>query len=118
MACKMSDDAQTTLEHKPPESNKSVLALHIGLNELRGHQFHRVPKLRELPRPVMRPTRGFHADETRRQLGDKRQHFPPGEPLLHDDVPMRINAMDTHHILCDIDAYCCRSYWIPGSYVT
>ena len=32
----------------------------------------------------------------------------PEEALLHDDIPMGIDAMDAHDVLCDIDAECCN----------
>jgi hypothetical protein len=34
------------------------------------------------------------------------QELLPGETLLHNDVPMSIDAMDAHDILCAIDPAC------------
>ena len=59
----------------------------------------------------MRAAGGFHANEAGWQLGDKGQHLLSGELLLHDDVPMRIDAMDTDHILCQIDPDCYNLYY-------
>src|SRR6266436_1358692 len=84
------------------------LALHVRFDKLWGHQFHRMAAFAKLPRPVMRTARGFHPNETGRELGDKRQHLLPGETLLHNDVPMGIDTMDAHDVLCDIDAECCN----------
>jgi hypothetical protein len=77
------------------------LTLHIRFDELWRHQFHPVAKLGKLPRPVMGPTGGRHPKEAGRQLCDERQELLPGEPFLHDDVPVGINAMDAHNVLGD-----------------
>src|SRR5262245_49767467 len=65
-------------------------------------------ELAKFARPVMRTPRGFHPNETGRELGDKRQYLLPGEPLCDDDMPMNIDAMDAHHIFCKIDPQCCN----------
>jgi hypothetical protein len=39
-----------------------LVALHVGLDELRGDQLHAEPPPLQLPSPVMRRPAGFHAD--------------------------------------------------------
>src|SRR5215468_4578822 len=52
-----------------------LVGFHIGLDELRGHQAHRMSKTLQSSGPVMRTTAGFHPDQARRQLREERRHW-------------------------------------------
>jgi hypothetical protein len=51
----------------------------------------------------MRPAQGFPANEPRRQRGANGQDLLPSQPLLHDHMPLGIDAMYAHAMFCDID---------------
>src|SRR5262245_3570675 len=63
----------------------------------------RVPKLGDLTCPVMRTAACLHADETRCQLGEERQHLLASELAGDDDIALGIDAVDLEHLLCKVD---------------
>jgi hypothetical protein len=52
-----------------------LVRFHIGLDELRGHQSHRMSKTLEFSGPVMRTAAGFHTNQARRQLREEARHL-------------------------------------------
>src|SRR5262245_64481382 len=51
----------------------------------------------------MRTAAGLHADQTRRQLGEERQHLLASELPGDDDLARRIDAVDLEHLLCKVE---------------
>jgi hypothetical protein len=49
---------------------------------------------------------GLHADQTRRQMREKRTHLVALDLLLQYRLAIRINAVNLKHVLCRIDADC------------
>src|SRR5262247_1992115 len=59
----------------------------------------------------MRTAAGLHADQTRRQLGEERQHLLASELAGDDDLALRIDAVDLEHLLCKVEpdgGNCCH----------
>jgi hypothetical protein len=54
----------------------------------------------------MRSAAGFHADQARRQIGEKREYLGALELFLHLNLAMSIYAVHLKHVLCQIDADC------------
>src|SRR5262249_55038674 len=81
-----------------------LAALDIGLDVLRRHQLHGVPQLGNLTRPIMRTAAGLHADQTRRQLREERQHVLASELPGYDDLALGIDAVDLEHLLCKVES--------------
>ncbi len=79
-----------------------LVGLHVGLDKLRSHESHRMPELLKLPRPVMRPATGLHANATRFQVGEKWQDLRALQlPFEHDPAPF-VDAVKLKHVLCQI----------------
>src|SRR4051794_38385847 len=55
----------------------SLAPLHVGLDVGRRHQPHLVTETGQLSRPMMARAAGLHADETRRELAEERDHLSP-----------------------------------------
>src|SRR5262245_10497721 len=51
----------------------------------------------------MRTAAGLHPDQTRRQLGEERQHLLASELARDDDLALRIDAVDLEHLLCKVE---------------
>src|SRR5262245_20263815 len=51
----------------------------------------------------MRTAAGLHADQTRRQLGEERQHLLASELPGNDDLALGIHAVDLEHLLCKVE---------------
>src|SRR5215468_11564155 len=51
----------------------------------------------------MRTAAGLHADQTRRQLGEERQHLLASELPGDHDLALGIDAVDLEHLLCKVD---------------
>jgi hypothetical protein len=49
---------------------------------------------------------GFHPDQARRKVREKRQHLCPFQLLLQARLSSLIDAMHLEHIFCQIDPYC------------
>src|SRR5262245_25890114 len=81
-----------------------LVRFHIGLDELWGHQSHRMSKPLELSGPVMRTAAGFHPNQARRQLREERRHLVAFELLLQHRPATLINPMHLEHILCKVNA--------------
>src|SRR5499426_1583038 len=81
-----------------------LVGFHIGLDELRGHQAHRMSKTLQSSGPVMRTTAGFHPDQARRQLREERRHLAAFELLLQHRPATLIDPMHLEHILCKVNA--------------
>src|SRR6185295_17057150 len=64
---------------------------------------HGVPEFGNLAPPIMRTAAGLHADQTRWQLGEKRQHLLASELPGDDDLALGIDAVDLEHLLCKVD---------------
>jgi acetyl esterase/lipase len=79
-----------------------LVALDVCLHILRRHQPHLVTELRQLPRPIVRRGAGLHADETRQQRLEERQHLAASESLPHDDLLGRVDPVNLEHVLGDI----------------
>src|SRR4051812_6642766 len=55
----------------------SLAPLHVGLDVGRRHQAHLVAETDQLSRPMMARGARLHADETRRELAEERDHLSP-----------------------------------------
>ena len=55
----------------------SLAPLHVGLDVGRRHQPHLVTETDQLSRPMMARAARLHADETRRELAEERDHLSP-----------------------------------------
>src|SRR5262249_42955315 len=77
-----------------------LAALDKGLDVVRRHQLYGVPEFANLTSPIMRTPARFHADETRWQLGEERQHLLASEPPGDDDIAGDIDAVDVEYLLC------------------
>ena len=66
------------------------------------HLFDGMAELREFARPVVRRAAGFHADQTRRLLGEEIQHLTAPQLTLHQRVASGIDAVDLKHGLGQI----------------
>src|SRR5262245_37825427 len=51
----------------------------------------------------MRTAAGLHADPTRRQLSEERQHLLASELPGDDDLALGIDAVDLEHLLCKVN---------------
>jgi len=54
----------------------------------------------------MRSAAGFHANQARRQIGEKREYLGTLELFPHLNLAMSIYAMYLKHLFSQIDAYC------------
>jgi hypothetical protein len=79
------------------------IGLDVGLYELRRDQLYRVPERREPARPVMRTTAGFHPNEARRQLAEKRNQLRSLQLLTQCDLASRIHSVHLEDNFCQID---------------
>src|SRR5215468_6514158 len=61
-----------------------LVALDVGLDVFRWHQSYLVAELREFTRPVMGRAASLHADQTRWQRFEERQHLAPPKLLTND----------------------------------
>src|SRR5215470_18769325 len=51
----------------------------------------------------MRAAASLHADQTRRQLAEERQHLFASELPGDDDLALSIHAVDLKHLLCKVE---------------
>jgi hypothetical protein len=79
-----------------------LVALDVGLHVLRRHQPNLVTELRQLARPIVCRGAGLHADETRRQRFEERQHLAAPKLLPNNDLLGRVDPVDLKHVLGDI----------------
>lgn len=61
-------------------------------------------KCTNFPAPIVRRGAGFHANQTRRQLGKELQNLGPAELATDDRLTLRIDGMDLKHVLGQIEA--------------
>ena len=54
----------------------------------------------------MSASTGFHPDQARRKVGEKRQHLRPFQLLLQAHLSPLIDAMHLEHIFCQVEPYC------------
>jgi hypothetical protein len=47
----------------------------------------------------VRAVRGFHSDQTRRQIGEERRHCGTTQRLSHDDFSVRVDAVNLKDVL-------------------
>ena len=52
----------------------------------------------------MRGGAGFHADQAGRELGEERQDFGSAQRPTHEDLALRIDAVDLEDVLRQIEA--------------
>src|SRR5208337_2358230 len=71
--------------------------------EPRRDQPHLVTELFDLTRPVMRARASLHRHQAAWQVGDAAQQLPPQEQLSQHRLPVRVAAVKTEHVLCQID---------------
>src|SRR6202521_141732 len=83
-----------------------LLPLDVGLHVGRWHQAHPMPKRLELARPMMRRCTGLDANETRRQLLEKRQNVAALQLTAYGHIAFRVDAMDLKNRLCDVETNC------------
>src|SRR6516225_3023259 len=79
-----------------------LVVLDVGLHVPRRHQTHRVTKLCQLTRPIMRRGAGLHPDEARRQRFEERQHLAAPELLADGHLLARVDPVNLEHVLGDI----------------
>ena len=68
--------------------------IHIGLHELRGHQFYCMPKGSQLPGPMVRAATGLHTDQTGCKVSEKCKDLGPLEGLPEDYLAPAIHPMN------------------------
>lgn len=61
-------------------------------------------ELRQLAPPVMRGRAGFHADQAGRELSEEGQDLSPAQRPTHEDLALRIDAVDSEDVLRQIKA--------------
>jgi len=81
-----------------------LVGLDVGLDELRRHQTHRVPIALQRARPVVRATARFHADQTRRQLGEEHRHLLAPQLLAQHHFAALVHSVHLKDILRQINA--------------
>lgn len=81
-----------------------LVGLDVGLDELRGHQPHRVAHALQLSTPVVRATASLHANQARRQVEEERGHLIAPQLLLQDRLAVLVDAVDLEHVLRQVDA--------------
>ena len=82
--------------------------IHIGLHELRGHQFYCMPKGSQLPGPMVRAATGLHTDQTGCKVSEKCKDLGPLEGLPEDYLAPAIHPMNRKNGLCEIHSYRCN----------
>ncbi len=83
-----------------------LVALDVGLDELRRHQPNRVPQSLQLPRPVVRTRTRLHADQAGGQIGEERCNLLTLELLAQFHLAVSVHAVDLEHVLGQIEADC------------
>ena len=76
-----------------------LVALDVGLHVLRRHQPHLMAELREFTRPIMCRRAGFHADKTRCQRLEERQHLTAPKLLPDNDLFVAIYSVNLEYVL-------------------
>jgi len=71
---------------------------------LRGEQANFVAQCANASRPVMRPTTGFHDDESGRLTGDQGQQFPPRHRRIRFERAFMIHNTHLKQVFSQIDA--------------
>lgn len=82
-----------------------LVALNIGANILRGHQFNLMPKSNDFTRPEVSAGTCLHTYEADWQVSEVGQNFRAPQFSGDCDLTVGINAMDLEHALTQIDAY-------------
>jgi hypothetical protein len=72
-------------------------------DELRRHDADPMPERSQLPCPVMGARTRLHADQTGWLLSEERHELDATEGLAKHGLAVRIDAMQTEGILCQID---------------
>ncbi len=85
-----------------------LAALAVRRHELRCHQTHPMPELRESPRPVVRPGACLNADQPRLQLRDEFEQLRPANAAAQDHVTGGVDPLQREHVLCQIDPQGCN----------
>ena len=81
-----------------------LVPLDVGLHISGRHQPHVVPKLRDLPRPVMRGGASLQAYNACSLLLEEWQNLATPQLPAHDNLARRINAVDLKDVLREINS--------------
>jgi hypothetical protein len=79
-----------------------LVPLHVGLHISWRNQLDLVTKPDQFTRPVMRCCTCFHANQTGRLAFKERQHLPPPQLALHNNVAGLIDAVHLEHVPRDV----------------
>ena len=94
------------LHRLPPHRRHRFIGFHVSFNELRRHQFDRVPESSQLASPVVGAATRLHPNQARLKFGEKLHHLRPLQLLAQARLAARIDAVNLKHQFPQIQADC------------
>ena len=92
-----------------------LLALDIGLYELRRHQTDIVPKSGDLSSPIVCRVAGLNPNQGRVQFGKERQHLRASELSFDSGLSRIVDAMNLKDVLGQVQSDYCYLHYPPPS---